>query len=395
MPVTTLPHSVIPAGIFPSPGLFTLLCWPFLVTWVLWVSERAGRAQEMAYAGMVISALGLLGCSHGLALSEGIALALESCVPALLFMQLHPHGEGKGRLGGREGERLPFLVVGCVLMGFCLRSMLAVTVVIGAGSVLLAWWDGRAIRRAFPAWMMARLRLCGVVLSALGAVLLHGVPSEVTPEAAQNLGIVLSVLGLAMMAGLGSAATAAPELDMLDVGLRFAALTVMVHLAVYPLARHLMLLSGLIALLITMLGRGSVFPLLPCLTGLGVVAAATEQETALLLLQAGALLGTVLRVRASFDPKEQSTLPERALLPVMLVVLLQLGHVLPLGALVMLLLCLALGLRDVRLADPSHHGWRFWVGQDQQTRLLVSLLMILAFVGVCLSGWNTVPGWRV
>lgn len=389
-----LSHAVLPPGLFPSPGLFALFCWPFLVTWLLWVSARAGRAKEMAFAGVGVSLVALLGFSHGLEFSEGVALALESVVPALLFMQLRPRGEGVGRLGGSEGERLPFLVVGCAFMGFCLRSTLAVTVAVGAGSVLLAWWDGRSIRRAMPAWMMARLRLCGVILSALGAALLHGAPSIMTPEAAQKLGVVLSVIGLAMMAGLGSAATAAAELDVLDVGLRFAALSVMLHMAIYPLARQLMIYAGLMALFITMVGRGKVFPLLPSLTGLGVLAAATQQETALLLLQAAALLGTALRLGISLTHTEESSLPERAVIPVILVVLLQLGHLLSLEGLLIMLLCFALGIRDIRLADPAVRGWSFWIGHDRHTHCLVFALMVVALIGSCASGWIVVPRWQ-
>ncbi|MXV44765.1 hypothetical protein GS501_06910 [Saccharibacter sp. 17.LH.SD] len=388
------PHPMIPPGLFASPISFAIFCWPFLVAWLLWISGRVGHAQEFSYIGLGLSFLALIGCAQGLEPAEMVALGLESFVPFLLFMQLFFHDSSIGRLGGGIGERLPFLVVGCSFMGFLFRSTLAVTIAVGAGSVLLAWWDGRATRRAMPAWVMARLRLCGVVLGGLGATLLHGGAAVVTPESAQTLGIILSVVGVGMMAGLGSAATAAPELDLLDVGLRFAALTLMLHLAFYPLARHLMMVAGLLALFVTMVGRGHVFPLLPCLTGLGALAAATEQEIILLLLQAAALLSTSLRLGVSLKNDEYNTLPERAVLPVIGVVLLQLGHVLSIVVLGILLLCIALGIRGLRLV-PMREGSALYRGkQGRYTQVLVALLMVVAVVGVCLSGQNILPEWH-
>lgn len=392
MPPSTLPYSVLPQDIFPSPGLFTLFCWPFLVTWILWISARVGRARDMAFVGVGLSVIGLFGFSQGITFVEAVPLALEACVPALLFMQLRPRGEGVGCLSGAEGERLPFLVVGCIFLSFCLRSTFAVTIVVGAGSVLLAWWDGRAIRRAMPAWMMVRLRLCGVILSSLGAALLHGMPSVVTPHAAESLGVIFSVIGLAMMAGLGSAVTAASELDFLDVGLRFAALTVMLPLAQYALARQIMIFSGLIALFITMVRRERVFPLLPCFTSLGILAVAVEQQVALLLLQATALLGISLRLGIPLDYMEASTLPERAAFPALIVVLLQLGHFLPFSVLAIILGCLAIGMRGMRLSDPARHEWSFWVGHDIHTRILVGALLIVALVGVSILSWTVMLG---
>lgn len=372
------------AGLFASPIVFGLFSWPFLVVWVLWASARKGQARIMSIVGLVLSAVALLGCSGGLNWREIFSLALESCVPVLLFTLQGAHPEHEGRVWGGMGTYLPFLVVGCVLMGSLLHARLAVLFFDGAGTVMLAWWDSRATRRAMPAWEMVRLRLSGVVLASLGVAVSHGGALFPSLEGAQTIGQVLAIAGLCMTAGLGSTLSSVAELDLLDIGLRFVPLMMLLTMAVTPFARLLMMCAGLLSLFVTMLGWRGRLPLLPCLTSLGLLAAATGQMVALLLLYAVSVLA--ISVRFGYPSSSRGdgvTLSVQLVLPVVIVVLLALGREMNWVELSVVLLCMMLGLRRLDMAALPDDLLLLWRRGGWMMRLIIGFFGVLSVFALC------------
>lgn len=377
---------LVPEGLLPPPGLFAVLCWPFLVALLLWASGRTGQGRGLALAGAVMSLLALVLFPHGLSFVQTAALGLEACAPFLLFLtapaaaapwqtyapaqagarnwedfsenaslevlerERPPLSEAERREEG-VAERLPFLVTGCALMALSIRSVLAVTVALGAGAVVLAWWDGRGARRAKSAWDMVRVRLCGVILSAFGAALLQALP--VSPDSAQGatLSAVMLVVGLGMMAGLGEPRPPAPSFGLLEAGLRFGALFLLLQLAVSPLTQELTLLAGLAGLWLAVLGSGKTFPLLSVLTALGALAAGACQENALLLLFCAALLCSALQRLE--ERVSGARLASWCAVPVLCVVLIMLGRALPWGVTALAVAAVAWGLRSLAFRFPG------------------------------------------
>lgn len=390
------------SGLFASPVLFGLFCWPFLVVWVLWASRRPGQAGRMACLGLGLSFLALLGCSSGMTWGQALGLAMEACVPALLSVLWKGQVAVKEKASFRDGMEayLPFLVTGCVFMGMLLRPPLAALFFDGAGTVLLAWWDGRATRRAMPAWDMVRLRLSGVILAGLGLAVMQGGDVFSSHETAVQVGQVLALTGLCMMAGLGSAASSRAELALLDVGLRFVPLFIMPLLAVTPFTQLLMTVAGLLALASLFLGRSGSLPLLPWLTGLGLLAAGTGQMLCLLLLYVAALLAAALRLGCNgLLPAGQTVLPVglvllpmQMVLPVTMVVLVVLAPLLGWGALVALLTCMMLGFWRLGLETLPQSFLVVWQRGGRVMRGLLLLLVVLALLAVLLLASPVMKG---
>ncbi|MUG79757.1 MULTISPECIES: hypothetical protein [Acetobacteraceae] len=379
------------SGLFASPVLFGLMCWPFLVVWVLWASRRPDQASFMARLGLGLSGLALLGCSSGMTWGQEVCLAMEACVPALLFVLRGRTEPITGTASFREGMSvyLPFLVTGCVFMGLLLRPPLAALFFDGAGTVLLAWWDGRATRRAMPAWEVVRLRLSGLILAGLGFAVMQGGGVFSSSESAAQVGQVLALTGLCMMAGLGSAVSSRAELVLLDAGLRFVPLFLMALLAVTPFMRHLMVVAGLLALAGTFLGRQGSFPLLSWMTGLGVLAAGTGQMPCLLLLYGGALLATALRLGCDgLLLGGVAALPVQMVLPVIMIVLAVMAPLLGWPALLGLLACVMLGFRHLELETMPQGVLAVWQRGGWVMRELLLLLVLLALLAVALLVWG-------
>lgn len=382
------------SGLFASPVLFGLFCWPFLVVWVLWASRRPAQARRMARLGLGLSLLALLGCSSGMTWGQALCLGMEACVPALLFALWRGADSFREKVSFGEGMEayLPFLVTGCIFMGLLLRPPLAVLFFDGAGTVLLAWWDGRATRRAMPAWDMVRLRLSGVILAGLGLTVMQGGGVFASTESAVQVGQVLALTGLCMMAGLGSVMSSRAELALLDVGLRFVPLFLMPLLAVTPFTQFLMVIAGLLALASLLLRRAGSLPLLPWLTGLGLLAAGTAQMPCLLLLYVAALLATALRlgchgllpVGQTALPAGLALLPMQMVLPVIMVVLAVLAPLLGWGALVSLLACMVLGFWHLGLETLPQSLLVVWQRGGRVMRSILFCLGLLACLAVIL-----------
>ncbi len=390
------------SGLFASPVLFGLFCWPFLVVWVLWASRRPAQAGRMARLGLGLSVLALLGCSSGMTWGQAVCLLMEACVPVLLFTLWKNHAPVRDGTSFREGMEayLPFLVTGCVFMGLLLRPPLAALFFDGAGTVLLAWWDGRATRRAMPAWDMVRLRLSGLMLAGLGMAVMQGGDVFSSSESATQVGQVLALTGLCMMAGLGSVMSSRAELALLDVGLRFVPLFLMPLLAVTPFTQLLMVVAGLLALASLLLGRTGSLPLLPWLTGLGLLAAGTGQMLCLLLLYVAALLAAALRLGCKgLLPTGQTALPAglvllpmQMVLPVIMVMLVVLAPLLGRGALVALLVCMMLGFWRLGLETLPQSLLLVWQRGGWMMRGLLFLLGLLGLLAVALLASPVLKG---
>lgn len=391
------------SGLFASPVLFGLFCWPFLVVWVLWASRRPAQAGRMARLGFGLSLLALLGCSSGMTWGQALCLAMEACVPVLLFSLWTGPEPAQEKASFREGMEayLPFFVTGCVFMGLLLRPPLAALFFDGAGTVLLAWWDGRATRRALPAWEMVRLRLSGVILAGLGLAVMPGGDVFSSHETAMQVGQVLALTGLCMMAGLGSAVSSRAELVLLDVGLRFVPLFLMTLLAMTPFTHLLMVIAGLLAMASLLLARSGVFPLLPWLTGLGLLAAGTGQMLCLLMLYVAALLAAALRLGCNgflssgqtVLPGGLALLPMQMVLPVVMVVLVVLAPLLDWWALAGLLLCMMLGLWQLKLETMPQSLLMVWQRGGPLMRGLLCLLGLLALLAVAFLASPVLKGY--
>ena len=379
------------SGLFASPVLFGLFCWPFLVVWVLWASRRPDQASFMAWLGVILSGLALLGCSSGMAWEQELCLGMEACIPALLFL-LRGRGEPvRERASFKEGMGvyLPFLVTGCVFMSLLLRSPLAALFFDGAGTVLLAWWDGRATRRAMPAWEIVRLRLSGVILAGLGLVVMRGGGVFSSDDSAAQVGQVLALAGLCMMAGLGSVASSRAELVLLDVGLRFIPLCLMPLLAGTPFMQHLMVIAGLLAMLGMVVRRQGTPLLLSWMTGLGILAAGTGQMPCLLLLYAAALLAVALRLGCeNLFPVGAAALPVQMVLPIIMIVLVVLAPLLGWAGLAGLLVCVMLGFRHLGLETLPQGILTVWQRGGGVMRGLLLLLILLDLLAAALMAWG-------
>ncbi|WP_077396290.1 hypothetical protein [Bombella intestini] len=378
-------------GLFASPVLFGLFCWPFLVVWALWASRRPGQASFMARLGLILSGLALLGCSSGMAWGQELCLGMEACVPVLLFLLRRGAEPVKAKASFREGMGiyLPFLVTGCVFMGLLLRPPLAALFFDGAGTVLLAWWDGRATRRAMPAWEAVRLRLSGVILAGLGLVVMQGGSVFSSNDSAAQVGQVLALAGLCMMAGLGSVASSRAELVLLDVGLRFIPLFLMTLLAGTPFMQHLMVIAGLLAMVGMIVRRQGTPPLLSWMTGLGILAAGTGQIPCLLLLYGVALLAMALRLGCEdFFPAGALVLPVQMVLPVIIIVLVVLAPLLGWVALAGLLVCVMLGFRQLELETLPRNVLTVWQRGGGLMRGLLLLLILLNLLVATLLAWG-------
>ncbi|QDH14745.1 hypothetical protein [Oecophyllibacter saccharovorans] len=400
--------SLLPVGLLPPPGLFAVLCWPFLVAVLLWASGRIGQGRGLALAGAAMSLFALVFFPNNLPIVQTVAIGLESCTPLLLFVSaplVNAPSGGQVELTRAEAalaERLPFLVTGCGLMALCVQSVLAVVICLGAGAVVLAWWDGRGPRRARSAWDMVRLRLCGVCLSALGAALLQALPLTPDSQDGATLGAIMLVVGLGMMAGLGETNILVPAFALLETGLRFGALFLLLQLAVSPLTRELILLAGLAGLWLTVLGSGRrSAPLLSLLVGLGAVAAGSGQENALLILFCAALLCCALqRLLAPLSIETGNAkvggtqLVEWCALPLLVVILIMLAQVLSWVMTVLAVGALAWDLRTLTLQGLSLS----WLGARMAApdrRLALGLgvgLLALALTAAFVPGSSEIPG---
>lgn len=364
-------HPLAPVG-----TLFAVTVWPLLAALLLFLTpenRQPASSVTFAVAGLVITPLAVW-LMPG---TDALAAACSCIVTAIpLLLPQAPD---------RTGRILPFLVTGCALLALNIHSAFAVTVLCGAGTVLLAWREGRGPRKALVVWDMARSRLGGVVLGLLGASLL--------PMPQSSLGAVLLTVGLCMVAGLGPSPAPAPEAALLDTGLRFSALMLMFRLSAYPLVHLLMLIAGFGTIIMLVSSRstgassGRSMPL-PMLSAFGALAAATGEGTALVPLLLAALGLTVLNLRGAGG--EDGIAAWAAPWPVFCA-LVGIGRSLETGQLVLLVVCLLPSLwsvRHVTLLPALARGERGTVAVIQVVLLLGGLC------GPLFLAWHPVTGWR-
>lgn len=361
-------HPLAPVG-----TLFAVTVWPLLAAFLLMMTpanRQPASSLTFAVAGAFMTpvAVWLMPGADALA-------AACSCAVAVMPLLLPPAMDRVGRI-------LPFLVTGCALMALNVHSAFAVTVLCGAGTVLLAWREGRGEQKAAIVWDMARSRLGGVVLGVLGASLLSMQQSP--------LGPVLLTVGLCMMAGLGPSPVPEPEAALLDTGLRFAAILLMLRLNGHALVHLLVLIAGLGTLLMKMTirspGRGN---FLPVLAALGAIAAAVGEGGAIVLLLITALGLAVLERQGSVERYEMIA-GGMAPWPVFCA-LLAIGRSLDPVMLALMILCLLPALKQVRLAGLLPSGLTVKAG------IIPVMEAVLLVVGVCgplFLIWHPVPGWR-
>ncbi|PHI96203.1 hypothetical protein BG621_04335 [Parasaccharibacter apium] len=396
-------------GLFASPILLGLFCWPFLVVWVLWAAKRPEEAGAMAWLGVGLSMLALLGCSSHISWGQAVCLGLESCIAVIILAGRKGEArllDEKNKTSFRNAREfyIPFLVTGCIFMALLLRPPLAALFFDAAGTVLLAWWDGRATRRAMPAWEVVRLRLSGVVLASVGLVVMRGGSIFATTGSAMQVGQVMALTGLCMMAGLGTMVSSRAELALLDAGLRFIPLFLLPLVGVTPLARSLMVLAGLLALGSVAVSRRGRVSLLSWMIGFGVLAVGTGQMVVLLLLYSAVLLAASLRVACErvsvtsvgaghnkLPPGGLAVLPMQMALPLLMVVLVVLASLLRPFALGGLFLCLLAGLWGLELETLPRTLIVVWRWGDILIKGLLLLLGALALLGVVLLATGLIP----
>ncbi|GBR68328.1 hypothetical protein [Gluconobacter kanchanaburiensis] len=364
-------HPLAPVG-----TLFAVTVWPLLAAFLLALTpenRQASSSLTFAVAGLVVTPLAVW-LMPG---TDALAAAC-SCIVTAIPLLLPPAQDRTGRI-------LPFLVTGCALLAFNVHSAFAVTVLCGAGAVLLAWREGRGARKAAIVWDMARSRLGGVVLGLLGASLL--------PMHQSSLGAVLLTVGLCMVAGLGPSPASAPEAAILDTGLRFSALMLMLRLSDYPLVHLLMLIAGFGTLLMLVSSRssGRAFSL-PMLSALGILAAATGEGPALVLLLLAAL-GLAAIGLAHQDPggadEENGIAAGSAPWPVFCA-LVGIGRSLGSGNLALLVVCLLPALWSVR------HMTLLPASGREGGHLVLVIQAVLLLGGLCgplFLAWHPVTGW--
>ncbi|MUG90537.1 hypothetical protein [Bombella sp. ESL0385] len=396
-------------GLFASPILLGLFCWPFLVVWVLWAAKRPEEAGAMAWLGAGLSTLALLGCSSHISWGQAVCLGLEACIAVIILAgrkgeahSLNDQHSASFRAGMEQ--YVPLLVTGCIFMALLLRPPLAALFFDAAGTVLLAWWDGRATRRAMPAWEVVRLRLSGVVLASVGLMVMRGGSVFATADTALQVGQVFALTGLCMMAGLGHRASSRAELALLDVGLRFVPLFLLPLVMVTPLARSLMVLAGLLALGSVVLGKQGRVPSLTWVLGFAVLAAGTGQRLVLLWLYSAVLLAASLRVVCEREavirgeagyirlpPGGLAVLPMQMMLPLLMMVSIVLAASLGRAACVGLFICLCMGLRGLELESLPQTFLAVWRWHDTLIRLLLVLLGALTLLGIALLAMGLMP----
>ncbi|QHI95831.1 hypothetical protein GT348_05850 [Aristophania vespae] len=385
--------SSLSAVLLPSVGLFAVLCWPFLVAWLLWVSRRTGHVKNLAAVGAIFTIGALVLFPSRLDLLAIMSIGVASCLPLLLFWL--PQTELSGAaISTPKGERLPFLIIGCVLMALCLSSALAICVFIGAGCVILAWWDGQSTRRALAAWSMVRLRLCGVILGILGAALLHEVPNAHAEVTGEILGLVFLIIGLGMMAGLGSSSNQTASFVLLDIALRFAALTLMLRLGYYPFARDMMLLAGAIGSVISALFRRREDAFLLFVTSLASFAAAIQSPLAFLLLMIAALLGMGIKWHYQSLKINSFDLPEWCVIPIFFVALMIIGRDLSPFYLGVMLLSVLLSCRNIDFIKGVQHHFVSCLSLDYFTKIMLFLIGFTTIMGACLMPYSFSVGWH-
>ncbi|MBS1026614.1 hypothetical protein [Gluconobacter albidus] len=360
-------HPLAPVG-----TLFAVTVWPLLAAFLLCLTpenRQSASSRTFAVAGLVITPLAVWLMPGTDALAAACS-CIVTAIPLLL-----PQARD------RTGRILPFLVTGCALLALNVHSAFAVTILCGAGTVLLAWREGRGPRQAAIVWDIARSRLGGVVLGLLGASLL--------PMQQSSLGAVLLTLGLCMVAGLGPSPAPAPEAALLDTGLRFAALMLMFRLSVYPLVHLLMLVAGFGTLLMLVLSRSTGRAIsLPMLSALGAVAAAAGEGLALVLLLLSALGLGVLDLH---EAEGAEVIGAGAAPWPVFCALVGIGRSLETAQLVLLVLCLLPALWSVR---PMTLLPAFGRGERGLVAVMQAVLLLGGLCGPLLLAWHPVTGWR-
>ncbi|GBR13836.1 hypothetical protein [Gluconobacter frateurii] len=361
-------HPLAPVG-----TLFAVTVWPLLAAFLLMLTpanRQPASSLTFAIAGAIMTpiAVWLMPGADALA-------AACSCAVAVMPLLLPPAKDRTGRI-------LPFLVTGCALMALNVHSAFAVTVLCGAGTVLLAWREGRGAQKAAIVWDMARSRLGGVILGVLGASLLS---MEQSP-----LGPVLLTVGLCMMAGLGPSPVPEPEAALLDTGLRFAAILLMLRLDHHALVHLLVLVAGFGTLIMKMAvqskGRGQ---FLPVLAALGAIAAAVGEGSAIVLLLITSL-GLAVLEREGEAGRYRTVADGMAPWPVFCA-LLAIGRSLEPFLLALMIVCLLPGLKNVRLAGLMPSGLALKSGM---VPMVEAALLAVGLCGPLLLAWHPTPGWH-
>lgn len=387
------------ASILPSIGLFSVLCWPFLVGWLLWISRRVGHGYNLAIAGAVMTVGALCLFPSRLDILGKISVGLASILPFMLFQFTRYREEADKKADAdrvtdfgeqARNERLPFLITGCIIMALSLFSALLASLFIGAGCVILAWWDGLSPRKAMAAWSMVRLRLCGVILAVMGAALLQIKATLPAGGMETSWALIFLVLGLGMMAGLGSLTGQKPSFALLDAGLRFAALCLMVRLGYYPLARNILLGAGLVGLVVSGVIQRRNEAFLPFLVALATIAASIQSLPAFLLLMAAGFCGIGLE-------QEEGFINWSVIFLVFVALLLMGQHLSPLYGGGMIVLA---GLNFRSLAPVNFQG-NFCVGLSGRNLfsslkicLVPGVMVIVCLIAITLAGKPLPIGWH-
>ncbi|QDH16406.1 hypothetical protein [Swingsia samuiensis] len=357
----------------PIITLFAVTVWPLLAALLLLItpqSRQKASSLTFAIAGAIITfiAAWLLPRSDALA-------ACCSCIVAAMPLLL-PNVQQD-----RVGYILPFLVTGCVLMAMNVHSAFVIIVLCAAGTVLLAWREGRKAQQATLIWDMARLRLGGVIIAILGVSLLS---VEQSP-----IGSVLLTVGLCMMAGLGPSSFPGVEATLLDTGLRFAALLLMLRLSSYVWVHFFILIAGFGTLMMTVWGpHQGRKAFLPILTALGAIAAGVGEGAALivLLFVSFALAALDQRIKVTnYDMIAVGMAPW----PIFCV-LIAIGRSLNSFLLILMVMCLIPELKkikSIRLFPAGPYKEFGWVP------VIESLLLIVGLCGPLMLAWHPVSGW--
>ena len=360
-------HQIAPINV-----LSAVTTWPLLAAFLLFVtpdSRQKASGLTFAVAGALLTPLAVV-----LMPGTDAFAAACSCAVALMPLLLPPGADRASRI-------LPFLITGCALIALNVHSALAVTVLCGAGIVLLAWREGRGTQKASSVWDMARSRLCGVVLGALGAALL--------PMQHQSpLGPVLLAIGLCMMAGLGPSPAPRSAAALMDTCLRFAAIVLMMRLNTQPLVHVLVLVAGFASLLMAVTASGARVAL-PMLSALAAISAATGEAAAVLLLLIAALGTTTLETRGK-STETDAIFWGSAPWPVFCALIL-IGRSLEIALLWLLVGCVALGLRGASL-PLILPAWQR--GERNMVAFVEVALLLCGLTAPLLLVWHPVAGWR-
>lgn len=388
--------------LFPSAGSIAFLSWPFWVVWLLKASSDPRRIRFFVRIGVFMGILGICIFPQNMELITLLFLITENILPLLLFEVLYFYHKENYLFSIGWGVSLPLLVILCALMGFLIHSTLGIIIMVAAGTVLLAWWEGRQAGRAFFAWEMIRTRLCGMILASLGAGLVHvnmfhqndGV---VAVAFFKKIGVIFLVLGLVMMANLGKRILFVPVLGLLDTGLRFVTLFLLSRLFLYPFAHHVMFIAAFVGFVMFLLQREKDDTCLSLLTCLACFAASFGDEIALYLSFIASLMSDLLKLSFSFQKdyrqEDYKMIISKAFLPLLFVISIMIMRHMDFIYSLLLIFGLYFELRRIKFENNFQYPLSFWFSDTFWSQILILFLFIFSFIGILLLGWHPLLVW--